>query len=106
METEGKAKVIASVWGATFFQFLAALAVLTPVYLEETVEFSWSIRKKQMNSTVSFKSTKTKQLTQQGIELILSPKPTRRPLPCLLSPSFFYGGWSLLPATVQTAGAA
>ena len=28
METEGKAKVVASVWGAEFVQFLAALAVL------------------------------------------------------------------------------
>ena len=27
------------------------------VYLEETVEFSWSIWKKRMNSTVSFKTT-------------------------------------------------
>ena len=29
IETEGKAKVIASVWGTEFFQFLAALAVLS-----------------------------------------------------------------------------
>ena len=29
METEGKAKVVASVWGAKFVQFLAALAVLS-----------------------------------------------------------------------------
>ena len=29
METEGKAKVIVSVWGAKFVQFLAALAVLS-----------------------------------------------------------------------------
>ena len=28
METEAKAKVVASVWGAKFLQFLAALAVL------------------------------------------------------------------------------
>ena len=28
METKGKAKVVASVWGAKFVQFLAALAVL------------------------------------------------------------------------------
>ena len=28
METEGKAKVVASFWGAKFVQFLAALAVL------------------------------------------------------------------------------
>ena len=29
METEGKAKVVASVWGAKFVQFLAALAVFS-----------------------------------------------------------------------------
>ena len=29
METEGKAKVVASVWGAKFAQFLASLAVLS-----------------------------------------------------------------------------
>ena len=29
METEGKAKVVASVWGVKFVQFLAALAVLS-----------------------------------------------------------------------------
>ena len=31
-----------------------------------------------------------KQLARQGIEQILPPKQTRRPLPCLLIPSFFY----------------
>ena len=46
--------------------------------------------KKLLNSTVSFKSTETKQLARQRIEQILAPKPTRRPLPCLLFPSFFY----------------
>ena len=44
METEGKAKVVASVWGAKFVQFLAALAVLPR-----------SVWKKRLNSTVSFK---------------------------------------------------
>ena len=44
MKTEAKAKVVASVWGATFFQFLAALAVLP--------RSIWKIR---INSTVSSK---------------------------------------------------
>ena len=44
-----------------------------------------------MNSTVSSKFTEAKQLAQQGIEQNLSPMQTRRPLPLLLSPSFFYG---------------
>ena len=69
-----------SSWRATFGQFLAGLDVL---YL--------LIWKKGMNSTVSFKSTQTKQLTRQGIEPILPLKQTRRSLPCLLLPSFFYG---------------
>ena len=40
METEAKAKIVASVWGAKFVQFLAALAVLP-----------WSILKKRLNSS-------------------------------------------------------
>ena len=41
METEDKAKVVASVWGTTFVKFLAALSAscFASVYLEETVEF-------------------------------------------------------------------
>ena len=46
METEGKAKVIAFVWGAEFVQFLAALAVL-PL----------SIWKKRLNSSYYSKLT-------------------------------------------------
>ena len=72
IETEGKAKVVASVWGANFLNFFAALAVL---YL--------SIWKKQFNSTVSFKSTETKQLAPHASRRI-------RPFPCLLFQSFFY----------------
>ena len=30
VETEGRAKVVVSVWGAKFVQFLAALAVVLP----------------------------------------------------------------------------
>ena len=39
IKTDAKAKVVASIWGAKFVQFLAALAVLPRVDLEETVEF-------------------------------------------------------------------
>ena len=80
METEDKAKVVPSVWGAKFkfVQFLVALAVL--------LRSHW---KKWLNSSFSFKSTEAKQLTRQGLEHILPPKQTRRPLPCLLIPSFF-----------------
>ena len=63
MKTEAKAKVVASVWGATFFQFLAALAVLP--------QLIWKIR---MNSTVSHKPTKAKQLARKGNEQNLPPQ--------------------------------
>ena len=79
MERETKAKVIESVWGADFVQFLPALAVLPQ-----------SIRKNRTNSTVSSKSTEAKQLARQGIEQNLPPKQTRRPLLLILSLSFFY----------------
>ena len=39
METKAKAKVVASVWGAKFIPFLAALAVLPSVDWKEKVEF-------------------------------------------------------------------
>ena len=68
MELEDKAKAVTSVWGAKFAQFLDALAVLP-----------WSIWKKRLNSSFSFKSTEVKQLTRQGIEHILPPKQMRRP---------------------------
>ena len=47
MKLEDKAKVVASVCGAEFVQFLAALTVLP-----------WSIWKNRMNSTFSSKSTR------------------------------------------------
>ena len=57
METEAKAKVVASVWGAECIQFLAGLAILPQ-----------SIWKNSMNSTFFPKSTEAKQLARQGIE--------------------------------------
>ena len=42
MELQDKAKVVPSVWGAAFVQFLAALTVLP-----------WSIGKKRSNSSIS-----------------------------------------------------
>ena len=84
MELEDKAKVVASAClGAEFVQFLATLAVLP-----------WPIWKKRTNSSYFSKATEAKQLARQGIEQTLSPKQTRRPLPCLLILSFFYGSYS------------
>ena len=79
MKLEDQAKVVASVWGAEFVKFLAALAVLP-----------WSIWKKRSNSSYFSNSTEAKQLARQATEQILSPKQTWRPLPCLLILSFFY----------------
>ena len=56
METEAKAKVVASGWGAEFIQFLAVLAIL-----------SRHIGKNSMNSTFSSKLTEAKQLVWQEI---------------------------------------
>ena len=56
IETEGKAKVVASVWGMEFVQFIATVDVLPR-----------SIWKKRLNSTISFKTIETKQLARQGI---------------------------------------
>ena len=49
MDREAKAKVVASVWGAEFIKFLAALAVLPR-----------SIWKKRENSSYSSKLTEAK----------------------------------------------
>ena len=76
IEREAKAKVVASVWGADFVQFLAALAVLP-----------WSTWKDRMSSTVS-----DKMRLNGYIEQYLPPKQTQRSLPLLLYPSFFYVG--------------
>ena len=67
--------------GQIFVQFLAALSVLPR-----------SVLKKRLNSSYSSKSTEAKQLARQGIEQNLPPEQTRRHLPLLLSPSFFYNG--------------
>ena len=57
------------------------------VDLKEKDEFNRFFQIDQLNSTVSSKYTKAKQLAGKGIEHILPPKPTRRLLPCLLIPS-------------------
>ena len=64
-EWETKAKVVASVWGVKFIQFLAALSILT--------RSSW---KKRLNSTVSAKST----------EVLKGQRPKILPLPVIFNP--------------------
>ena len=72
MEAEAKAKVVASVWGAEFIQFLAAEAILPR-----------SIWKNRMNSTFFPKLTEAIQLGLQGIEKNSAPPPNRRDDLCL-----------------------
>ena len=45
IETEGKAKVVASVWGAEFVQFLAALAVLPSSFWKKRLNSAGLFRK-------------------------------------------------------------
>ena len=60
------------------------------VVLKETVELNRFFKIDWLNSTVSSKKINAKQLARQGIKQVMPPKQTRRPLPCLLFPSFFY----------------
>ena len=88
LEIEAKAKFVASVWGADFVQFLAALVVLP--------ELPRSIWKKRMNSTDSSKPTEAKQLEWQGIEQNLPPnRPDDLCLSFSLHPSSMV--WNLYP---------
>ena len=68
METEGTAKVVASVWGAKFVQFLATLPVLPRSNWKKRCRSIWKTR---LNSTLSFKSTKTKQPPNRRDDLCL-----------------------------------
>ena len=66
------------------FLFLTGEGVSRSTFVEN------GIKEKAEFSSVSFKTTEVKQLARQGIEHILPPKQTRRPLSCLLILSFFY----------------
>ena len=68
LKTEEKAKVLAAVWGEEFIQFLAALAVLSGMILNN-----------RMNSSFSFKSSWCNSSYEK-----------RRPLTFLLAVSLFY----------------
>ena len=86
--TEENAKVLASVWGTTFIQFFAALAI--------------SILNNRLNCTrmiwnkfiLFFKIVQGKTASRARNS---SPKQKRRPLPCLLYKSFFFYGYCIVP---------
>ena len=67
MEREEKAKVVASVWGAEFVQFLAALVVLPRSIWKKRLNSAGLFGKKRFNSTVSFKTTETNQLARKEL---------------------------------------
>ena len=65
VKRDAKAKVVASVWGPDYVQFLATLAVLPR-----------SIWNNRMNSTVSSNPKEAKHLARQGTEQNLPPPQT------------------------------
>ena len=89
METEGKnANVVTSVWRQNLFNSLPRLLFYLGLFGRNGFIQPF-LQMDRLNSTVSSKKTQAKQLALQGIEQILPPKQTWRPLPCLLFPSFF-----------------
>ena len=90
INTEEKAKVVASVWEEEFIPFLAALTVLPRTIFKNRMNSSLSFKSSWCNSSYYSKSSQAKKLAQLGMEYILPPKQKRRPLPFLLSSSFFY----------------
>ena len=82
-------------------QILLCRYIFFGLGLELFNSLPWSIWKKRSNSFYISKSTEAKQLARQGIEQILSPKQTRRPLPCLLILSFFYDCSLPLPPKIS-----
>ena len=99
MEREAKTKVVSSVWGTNFVQSLLRLL--------------FCLRQFGRNGEIIlfFEIDRGKAaIARQGIEQKLSFQQTQRPLPLLLSPSFFYvqqhffrktggGGWCSLSAS-------
>ena len=67
--------------GSSHILFRANYHTALTVYKQESSNFP-DLCQAWMNSTFSSKSTESKQLARQGIEYILPPKQTRRPL-CL-----------------------
>ena len=57
IKTEEMAKVVASVWGKDFIQFLATLAVLPRMILNNMMNCTWMILMNRTNSSNSSKSS-------------------------------------------------
>ena len=99
IELEDKAKVVASVWGKNLLNSLPPSLFclgrferngrIVSVELTETIEFNRFFQI-DLGKTAS---------ARQGIEQMLPPKQTRRPLPRPLILSFFYDTNPLMQAT-------
>ena len=88
--TEEKAKAVAGVWGTKCIQFLVALAILHQVNLKNRMNSSFSSYHSGAIHPFPHIILVSEKLVRLNIEKILSPKQQRRPLPSLLSLSFFY----------------
>ena len=88
--TEEKAKAVAGVWGTKCIQFLVALAILHQDNLKNRMNSSFSSYHSGAIHPFPHIILVSEKLVQLNIEKILSPKQQRRPLPSLLSLSFFY----------------
>ena len=70
--TEKKLKVVATVWGVDFSQFLAALAILPRTILKNRMNSFFSFKSSWCNSPYSSNGCSAKQAARQGIVFILS----------------------------------
>ena len=95
--------VFASVNGGGGGCFVAVIAMKMAISLQKNI-FCWPLAcssalkfwrcegpSRVLKSSDSSKSTDAKQLARHGVEQNLPLKQKQRPLPLLLSPSFFYG---------------
>ena len=96
METEAKAKVVAFVWEKNWLNSLPCNSCFALDDLNYRMNCTKMIWKKRMNSSYSSKSSQAKQLVRQRIGWILPLKQKWRPLPFLLSLSFFYANTHLV----------
>ena len=87
-----KTKVVAAVWGEDFVKFLSALTILPRTIFKNRINSSSSFKSSWCNS--SHNSNRPVQNSKCGKEFNKLFPPNRsdeRPLPLLLSLSFFYG---------------
>ena len=95
-KTEEKAKVIAAFWGTELNKFLAALTIWHQDDLKKGMNSSCSSYRTGAGHPILQIFLVKRAIVIVLIESILLPKQKRRPLPFLLSFSFFYGFFYLV----------